>query len=147
MKLKKTKTKQFYFRIQDSDLGDDVDFIPIRNYQTNKRAEDEPDVKRICVAPTPAQCLTAIGYHKNQKCVLYVTKNPIFAYQPFGVFDQKTTNEKWLTRKIKFKKVCEFEIPASFPKAVAHIGSPELSKIHLKIVKMLLKDENIFLQS
>jgi hypothetical protein len=69
------------------------------------RSDDEPEGKRICVAPTIEQCITAIPYMLGTIVTIYKTKTPILANPPEGIFDAKVTEEGWIQRSATFKKI------------------------------------------
>jgi len=71
------------------------------NKSYNRDIENEPDNKRICVAPTIAHCLTALpqGSHGIH---IYRTYYKVKAKKPYDVFDAEITKEGWLTRPTIF---------------------------------------------
>ena len=66
------------------------------------RGQDEPQGKRICVAPTIEQCITAIPYYLSANCSIYRTKDEVKASPPVGVWDAHITEEGWLTTPTEF---------------------------------------------
>ena len=67
----------------------------------NRDFANEPDNKRICVAPTIPQCLTALP-QSSVDLNIYRTLRKVKAEKPVGVFDAKITQEGWLTKPIMF---------------------------------------------
>ena len=65
----------------------------------------EPNDKRICVAPSIEQCITAIPYILESTCNIYRTKSRLVATHPKGVFDSKITQEGWLHKPTSFVKI------------------------------------------
>ena len=65
----------------------------------------EPDIKRICVAPSIAQCLTALPYSYGDTFMIYRTKNKIKVERPVKVFDASITHEGWITKPTVFIKI------------------------------------------
>jgi hypothetical protein len=71
------------------------------------RSMDEPEVSRICVAPTIEGCLVALGCCLSicNYSYIYRTENKVLARNPYRVEDSSITKEKWITKQILFKKI------------------------------------------
>ena len=69
------------------------------------RPDTEPCTKRICVAPTIEQCITAVPYVLGDSFNIYRTKSMIIANPPVNVFDSDVTHEGWLYTPTRFIKV------------------------------------------
>ena len=102
--------KRYWYHISSKIEGTEVLLTPIDNESGCNRCEDEPDVKRTCVAPTISQCLTAVPYHLCETFNVYRTKNRVLANKPYGVFDACVTHEGWIQRPIKFIKIGELSL-------------------------------------
>lgn len=98
------KNKRYWYHVSTTLKNKHERLIPWDQNKGFNRTESEPEGKRICVAPTIEQCLTAIPYCLNTICSIYRTKTPVKASKPKDVFDVKITNEGWI------------EIPTSFVK-------------------------------
>jgi hypothetical protein len=68
----------------------------------NRDFAEEPEGKRISVAPTIPQCLAALPQQGLGHMHVYRTYYKVKSEVPEGVFDAKITQEGWLTRPIKF---------------------------------------------
>ncbi len=105
-----TKPSYFY-HLTSRKLGLEVSLHPltlseltsIGNLKIN-RAEEEPDVKKICVAPAIPNCLSALPLDDRRLYVLR-TKNKVKAAIPWGVADQRITQERWIVRCTKFIRI------------------------------------------
>lgn len=107
------KVKGYFYHISQQLSPKDHVLAPKR--QGRNRDPQEPDVPRICVCPTVAGCLSAIGpslqYLKRVR--VFQTKDNVSAVVPFGkhasnpeakpVLDSYITQEKWLIKKASFK--------------------------------------------
>lgn len=61
------------------------------------------DVKRICVAPTIEQCITAIAWNVVDYIYVYRTKiKSTKSYVPYDVVDAPITQERWIRNKRQF---------------------------------------------
>lgn len=69
------------------------------------RCPTEPPGKRICVAPTIEQCLTALPYCEGSEYTVYRTVKRLKAMKPVNVFDSKVTQEGWLQKPTEFIKL------------------------------------------
>ena len=64
-----------------------------------------PDVKRSCVAPSVAHCLTAVPYPLGEKFVVYRTEQKVKATQAKDVFDCVVTLEGWIQKPTMFIRI------------------------------------------
>lgn len=72
------------------------------------RSPSEPNIKRICVAPTMAQCIVALDRTMlNGPIKFYRTREKVIVSEPYGISDVHITNEKWLTKPTTFIKHLE----------------------------------------
>jgi len=79
--------------------------VPWDERKSFNRDCSEPSGKRICVAPTIEQCITAIPYCLGTILTIYRTKSPIIAKRPQGVYDSHITEEGWIEKPMSFVKV------------------------------------------
>jgi len=79
--------------------------VPWDEIKGFNRSGDEPSGKRICVAPSVEQCITAIPYYLGTILTIYRTKSPVKAKKAKGVFDVKITQEGWIQIPTSFVKV------------------------------------------
>lgn len=94
--------KRYWYHISNTLTKKQCKLIPWNNSQGMNRSDDEPDGKRICVAPSIAHCLTAVPYCLSEFYVVYRTKELVKAYKPHGVFDARITLEGWIKRPTIF---------------------------------------------
>ena len=69
------------------------------------RCPTEPPGKRICVAPSIEQCLTAVPYCDGSNFVIYRTLTRLKATKPRRIFDSSVTQEGWLQKPTVFIRV------------------------------------------
>jgi len=100
--------KKHYYHITQKEWEKEVTLFP-RKIGDN-RPNEEPKTARICVAPTLAHCLIALGQSLSEHCFLFVyrTKHPVKAESPYGVADSHITKEMWLKTPTQFKRVRTF---------------------------------------
>lgn len=101
MRNKRTNRRYWYHVTDTKHWGESIILnprIPVR------LGEDEPQIERICVAPTVAQCISAVRPEESFLCI-YRTATPVSAYWPNGVSDYRITQEKWLLRPTRFVNV------------------------------------------
>ncbi len=100
-KLRRTKTAQYFYHVTPRSLGKSYTFKPKDIMGCDYR---EPDIKRVCVAPTISGCFAAIhtGYGNYN---VYRTKRKVKAYITYNVADVGVTREKWLLSPTEFIKV------------------------------------------
>src|SRR5690348_16373466 len=109
------KRKRYWYHLSDS-LNQKVHrLIPWTERQAVNRSATEIPGKRICVAPTIEQCITALPYSPSSEYNIYRTKEKVLANEPIDIFDSKITIEGWICipttfvkiRKIDFSKIIE----------------------------------------
>lgn len=93
-------TRRYWYFATEQDMGDTMSLCPRTPMY---KGGSEPDDKRICVAPTAAHCLSAIGSYPIMH--IYRTKQMVKAHKPYDVGDSRITQEHWLTRKTSFERV------------------------------------------
>ena len=95
----------YYHVTQAADWGKEIRLKP-RNFGRN-RAPEEPQTARICVGPSVAHCLTALGssLYISTPIHIYRTKYRVTAVKPNHVEDARITKEMWLLRPIRFVHV------------------------------------------
>ena len=71
----------------------------------------EPDVKRICVAPSVPHCLTAVPYSPGETFTIYRTAHKVKATYAEGVYDAPITMEGWIQASMMFVKIGTLSLP------------------------------------
>lgn len=71
----------------------------------------EPNIKRICVAPSVEHCLTAVPYYPGEKFSIYRTEKPVKASPATDVFDANITLEGWIQTPTLFTKIGTLSLP------------------------------------
>ena len=94
-------TKQHYYHLSSLYLGG-PEVILVPRKEGENRGEGEPEVRRICVAPSPEHCMIALGDLLDEKVYVYRTKNKVKGTEPYDVPDAVVTQERWLIRPTKF---------------------------------------------
>ena len=84
---------------------------PWDNSKGFNRNPCEPDVKRTCVAPSVAHCLTAVPYSPGEKFTIYRTARKVKAKFAAGVYDSNVTLEGWIQTPMMFVKVGTLSLP------------------------------------
>jgi len=97
--------RKYWYHVSTTLKGKHIRLIPWGEDEASNRSGDEPRGKRICVAPTVEQCITAIPYYMATVCTIYRTKSPVEAHRPKNVFDSRVTNEGWLKHPTNFVKI------------------------------------------
>jgi hypothetical protein len=97
--------KRYWYHVSTTLKDKYVKLIPWDECSGFNRGGNEPDGKRICVAPTIEQCITAIPYILSSTLTIYRTKSPLIANKPIRVFDSKVTQEGWFLKPTTFVKV------------------------------------------
>ena len=69
--------------------------------------EREPEIERICVAPTLTGCISSTGVCPNMR--VYRTTEAVQGFIPHGVFDAKVTGERWLLSATEFEYLFSIE--------------------------------------
>lgn len=78
---------------------------PWDNSKGFNRSSAEPDVKRTCVGPSIAHCLTAVPYTPGEKYVVYRTAHKVKATEAKGVYDANVTLEGWIQHPMMFVRI------------------------------------------
>jgi len=99
------KNKRYWYHVSTTLKNKKIHLIPWDETKSANRDGDEPPGKRICVAPTIEQCITAIPYVLTEICNIYRTETKVIAHKPSGVFDAKVTQEGWLCVPTPFIKI------------------------------------------
>lgn len=97
--------KRYWYHVSTTLRKRNHHLIPWGTRKGFNRGEDEPEGKRICVAPSVEQCITAIPYYMTTKCNIYRTKNRVRPIKAAKVFDSAVTQEGWLQEPTDFVKI------------------------------------------
>jgi hypothetical protein len=97
--------KRYWYHLSNTLKDDNVHLSPWGNDKGFNRDPREPNVERICVAPSIAHCLTAIPYLLGETFNVYKTKERVKANAPYDVYDANITKEGWLQTKTEFVKI------------------------------------------
>lgn len=101
--------------------GSDIQVSPtgiamLRPFDSNDphvihRGGEEPDVSRLCVAPSIFGCLIALSWSEHDSDILkiYKTLTPVRTSKPFGVIDAHLTGERWITKPTPFRVAYKFK--------------------------------------
>ena len=100
------KNRYWYF-VTQMEYGDEVVLKP---RHIENASDSEPDFKRICVAPTAAHCMSAIGLYVGELNI-YRTKRKCMGIKSHDVPDSRMTKEHWRRRKTTFVRVARLTIP------------------------------------
>lgn len=92
---------RYWYFITQKDMGDKMSLYP--RCPINK-CDEEPELRRICVAPTAAHCMTAITLYAGD-IFIYRTRRKVKAIKTWDVYDSDVTQEHWLTSKTRFTRV------------------------------------------
>lgn len=84
---------------------------PWDNSKGFNRGENEPDVKRTCVAPSVAHCLAAVPYPLGAKFYIYRTARKVLAAPAEKVFDAAVTCEGWIQKPCMFVRMGTLSLP------------------------------------
>lgn len=101
--------KRYWYFVTEEDMGDQMSLTPRCPINMG---DDEPTLKRICVAPTPAHCMSAINIYQNIVHV-YRTVRPVKGHKPYSVGDSRITKEHWLKTKTRFERVTALDVTKS----------------------------------
>lgn len=146
------RVKGYFYHISQELSPKDHILGPRRDGQN--RACEEPDIPRICVCPTIAGCISAVGpcLRRNIKIRVFKTKNKVNAVVPYGppaapeygkaaVIDSYITKEKWLIRKTSFKFIGYIDLMKFDDLLRFRPGSQKSIKRQQKAMEALLKIE------
>jgi len=99
------KHKRYWYHVSTTLKDKHIRLIPWDEDKGFNRGGCEPDGKRICVAPSVEQCITAVPYILETKFNIYRTKSKLKADRPKDVFDSEVTQEGWLHEPTSFVKI------------------------------------------
>jgi len=99
------KRRLYWYHVSTTLKDKHVRLTPWDEDKGFNRGGYEPDGKRICVAPSVEQCITAVPYILETKFNIYRTKSKLRADRPKDVFDSKVTHEGWLHKPTQFVKI------------------------------------------
>lgn len=97
--------KRYWYHISSTLNRNTHRLIPWGEHRGFNRSGNEPSGKRICVAPTIEQCITAIPYSLSYKHTIYRTLSRVKAKRPKDIFDSNVTNEGWIESPTTFLKI------------------------------------------
>lgn len=97
---------RYWYFITQKDMGQTMSLTPRCPHNKN---DDEPRTRRICVAPTAANCMNAINLNIG-KVYVYRTRRQVKARVPYNVYDSHITKEHWLLSKTRFTLVETLEL-------------------------------------
>lgn len=99
----------FYFHLTTRKWPEKIRLKPMRydDIPSSHRCDDcyEPDLKKICVAPTIAGCLSAILPCVTGELAIYKTARKVETVDPWNVSDVEITGERWIVRPATFVKI------------------------------------------
>lgn len=104
---------RYWYFITEKDMGISMSLNPRTPWGMS---EDEPQTKRICVAPTAAHCMSAIDVGSGSrsgaegKVYVYRTRRQVKARIPYNVYDSHITKEHWLQTRTRFTLVETLDI-------------------------------------
>lgn len=99
---KQIRTKRYWYFVTQDFMGSKIDLHPRIPHSAG---EDEPRIKRICVAPTAGHCMSAIMMLPNDPIYVYRTSRRVIAKKAWDVGDSPITKEHFLLRTSKFEFV------------------------------------------
>lgn len=98
-------TVRYWYHVSTTLTKKEEHLIPWDEENGFNRGGDEPLGKRICVAPSIEQCITAIPYSLDTVCTIYRTAKKVRATKPVNVYDVPVTQEGWLMKPTLFIKI------------------------------------------
>jgi hypothetical protein len=126
---------KYWYHISTT-LKKDLEILdPRNNIEGFNRPDHEPNVDRICVAPTLEQCLVSVPYSKSGIFHIYKTKHLVKARKAYDVFDAFVTGERWIGNSTEFIKIGILklkDIPEHIITEAASEGNATYSKEVLK---------------
>lgn len=102
MAVKRIQTKRYWYFVTQDFMGHEMCLEPRRPHSAGS---GEPTIKRICVAPTAAHCMSAIYLSQHEPIYVYRTARRLNATKAWDVIDASITGEHFLLRKTKFEFV------------------------------------------
>jgi hypothetical protein len=143
---RKDFVKRFYYHITNEDFGKKKILTPQETSPC--RPVEEPNLPRICVAPSVPHCLVSVAISGRNKIYVYRTFNKVQAYYPYGVMDSHVTKEKWILAPTKFILVKKISIPVSGFIEEYTKGIPDnkrgLQRFYLKMFKQIFNQDGSF---
>jgi hypothetical protein len=97
--------KRYWYHVSTTLKRKKLHLIPWDERDGFNRGGIEPPGKRICVAPTIEQCITALPYSFDAEFVIYRTEQRVKPEIPVNVYDSSVTQEGWLLTPTKFIKI------------------------------------------
>lgn len=104
-KVSPYKNRRYWYHVSTTLEKKHERLVPWDEKKGFNRSGDEPPGKRICVAPSIEQCITAIPYCLGTILTIYRTKSLAKARKAIGVYDVKITEEGWIEKPTSFVKV------------------------------------------
>jgi len=101
------------------------------------RPIDEPDVPRICVAPTISGCLLALGPLLSRGDTVRVYATYAETIPAYDVLDSHITGECWVIKPAEFWLYAEFSICRGLDRLLArltHLGADTGPQIENEII-------------
>jgi hypothetical protein len=99
-KSRVSEDKRFLYHITTERWGKRRRLIPLPDDhpKIHGRGPGEPEIARICVSLSPADCLSAIYWYIDrwEPLQIYRTARRVKYVSPWSVSDSNVTNEKWL---------------------------------------------------
>lgn len=165
MRYVKSYIKDYYYHISNN--LEPCNHLLCPKIPGKNSNDDEPRIRRICVCPTIAGCISAVGpcitsSFRNTKIHIFRTKNKVNGYFPFSphghvntfctkypVADAHVTGEKWLLRSTNFKYVGYLnskEIPAEILECDCGDDDPRVLKQQkqaMRKVHKMLTDKSL----
>lgn len=99
------KNPRYWYHISTTLTNKREYLKPWDNSKGFNRSSAEPDVKRTCVGPSVAHCLTAVPYSPGEKYIVYRTAQKVKATKATGVYDAGMTLEGWIQTPMMFKRI------------------------------------------
>lgn len=118
----KWQDPRYWYFITQQDMGTTMSLnprVPIG------MSDSEPWIKRICVAPSAAHCMSAIDLFDGNLYV-YRTRRKVKARIPHDVYDQHITCEQWLMTRTRFTLVDTLVIDEDHDYKWANLRDPHL---------------------
>jgi hypothetical protein len=103
-------TRRYWYHLSTTLKHKAILLKPWDNSQGFNRTYNEPNDRRICVAPTIAQCITALPYWPGDIFRVYRTKSKVKANPPRDIFDANITQEGWIQKPTIFVRIGDLEL-------------------------------------
>lgn len=132
--------KRYWYHVSTTLIKKIETLIPWDNKNGENRCDDEPEGKRICVAPTIEQCITALPYSLLSEFRIYRTERQVIAKKARKVFDAKVTQEAWITTPTVFIKIgdlhtTDVEEGLQVPYVISQAGSEDNVSYSKEVLK------------